>query len=313
MKSVSNSIEEFLTSLFIMDELLSEINFYEHISSLIERSKSNAPNTFNNDLLLIRNINHGNALMSSYGTNFEYIHVWTGSDFNYLPTQAIIYDNNCSCGLYSHCTTQATFMSSNSLVSIPILGLKIGCTPSESFLLSTLECFYDISCLNLIRQYTNSTQPITPLARTAITTEFTPNTTVVDLLKYLFTEQWLTIMNYSAYFEQCSPLLCSYTYIQKFNLLYIVTVLLGFHGGLAIVLKWICPLCVRLIVKIYQYRKNRRNINVHMPPINHNNPIELESTSKQVTVSYVLSSFYSKKKLKYFFIVLASKSYNIHH
>ncbi|CAF0872322.1 unnamed protein product [Adineta steineri] len=59
---------------------------------------------------------------------------------------------------------------------------------------------------------------------------------------------------------QCSPLLCSYTYSQQFNLLYTITLLLGLQGGLTIVLKWICPKILQIVEKVYQHRKKRTNI-----------------------------------------------------
>ncbi|CAF4011989.1 unnamed protein product [Adineta steineri] len=191
-----------------------------------------------------------------YGTNFEYILPWDEPYGTYASTQALIYDNQCSCGLYSNCTTQANFIQTNSTKLIPIKGLKMGCTPSESFLTSTLECFYDELCIHLIQQYTNYTNTINssnPLSATM--SRFLMNTTISKLMDDLFVEQWTTKMNYSSYFEQCS-----YTYIQQFDLLYTVTFILGLEGGLTIVLQWVCPTIVLIIVKIYQYRKKRKSI-----------------------------------------------------
>ncbi|CAF1506657.1 unnamed protein product, partial [Adineta steineri] len=139
---VYNSINQFRTSLFVTTQLLSKTNFRDQLDSLIEQTKSNVPTTFRQLLFLIRNINHGNAYMSTYTTNFEYIGAPDAPELTYASTQAIIYDG-CSCGLYLNCTTQANFMKSNSSEMIPIKGLKIGCIPSESFRASTLECFYD--------------------------------------------------------------------------------------------------------------------------------------------------------------------------
>ncbi|UJR34598.1 hypothetical protein I4U23_027374 [Adineta vaga] len=82
-----------------------------------------------------------------------------------------------------------------------------GCTPSESFCASTLKCFYEQSCINLIQKYTNYTKHIAPLSvkmnRSSI------NTTVAEFISNLFVKQLLTTMNYSSYFEQCSPWFCS--------------------------------------------------------------------------------------------------------
>ncbi|CAF0878289.1 unnamed protein product [Adineta steineri] len=257
MNSVNNSINQFLSSLFITNKLLSQKDFRDRVDLLFEQSQLNAPITFGRLYSLIASINHGNAIISSFGSNFEYIAPFYERTFAYTPTQAITY-GECSCGLYPNCTIEANFIGRNHSKIHPIKGLKMGCIPSESFRNSTLECFYDESCVQLIQQYTNYTNRIIPL--NATNRRFFINTSVAELMNDLFVEEWSKTINYSLYFASCFPSLCSYNYIEKINLLYIVTVLLALQGGLAIVLKWICPLIVRLLFKLYHYRKNRRNI-----------------------------------------------------
>ncbi|CAF1083935.1 unnamed protein product [Adineta steineri] len=290
--SVYDSINQFRTSLFVTSQLLSKINFDDQIGSLIEQTKSNAPATFRRHLFLIRNINHGNAYMSTYGTNFEYIGAPNAPENTYLFTRAIIYDG-CSCGLYLNCTSQANFIESNSSKLTPVKGLKIGCTPSESFRTSALECFYDRSCIDLIHQYTNYTTFHNPVLK--MTSRFSINTTIAELIENLFLERWATKMNYSSYFHECSPLYCSYTYIQKkSSFIYTITVLLGLQGGLSIVLNWFCPKIVRIASKMNDYRKKRMNTiypvnsleitpNVTLSRTIHNPAYSLESRSTPIT------------------------------
>ncbi|UJR17463.1 hypothetical protein I4U23_004358 [Adineta vaga] len=265
IQSINNSIEQFLNSLFITTELLSDYDFHQRLNSSIEQKKSTASKTLIRLFFLMRSINHENAFVSSYGTNYEYSSTWFSANVYvpYIPNRAIIYDRNCSCGLQSNCTTQANFIgeSMNSSILIPIKGLKMGCLPSESLRSSTLECFYDPLCLNLIQKYTNSTHKINSSIHLSIEgSRYLINTTVAELNDNLFVEQWATTINYSSYFEQCLPLLCSYTNIQKFNVLYTITLILGLQGGLTIVLKWICPKLVQIIANLHKNRKNRLNI-----------------------------------------------------
>ncbi|CAF4024878.1 unnamed protein product [Adineta steineri] len=273
-QSVNNAVNESLTSLLVTTELLSKQNFYNHVNNSIEQSKSNAPILFSRLLFITRTVNHGNAFISTYGTNFEYISLLIEGEFSYAYTEGMIYDNECSCGLYSNCTTQATFVDENSSEVIPVKGLKIGCTPSESFRLSTLECFYDQSCLNLIQNYTSYHNSSTPLSTNS--SRFPENTKIDELIKNLFNEQWFNQSNYSSYYEQCSPLLCSYTDIERFNILYTITLFLGLQGGLAIVLKWICPKLVRIVSTINRYR-NRQRTSIHP-----DNSLEISSDSSVI-------------------------------
>jgi len=228
---------------------------------IINQSKSTASTTLAPLLYLIRSTNHGNGIISRYGTNFKYIVPWDILDGTFAITQAMIYDDECSCDLYLNCTSQANFIGTNSSEISPIKGLKIGCTLSEAFRASTLECFYDVACINLIREYTSYTSNISsPIPLTGIISQYPINTTIAELIDNLFIEQWTTTINYQSYFEQCSPLLCSYTYSQQINSLYTVTLLLGLQGGLTIVLRWICPQIIRIVAKWYQHQKNRMNI-----------------------------------------------------
>jgi hypothetical protein len=240
---------------------------------MINQSKSNAPIEFLRILSLIANVNDVNGIVSTYGTNFKYIYASNESDLTYAATKPIIYDDQCSCGLNKNCTSQANFIIKNSsemipIKVIPIKGLKIGCIPSESFRASTLECFYDFSCINIILQYANYTNGIDsknisiPLSSTM--NKFSINTIIDELINNLFVDKWITTIDYSSYFNQCSPLLCSYTYIQQINPLYLVTLLLGLHGGLSFVLQWLCPKIVRIIAKAYQYWTKRTTTAQHV-------------------------------------------------
>ena len=259
IRTVNNLISEFLSSSYVTTQLVSQIEFDKKLSELIQQMQSSFSETIMNLLYLIESINHGNALVSTYKTNYEYILSWdVPISSMFLPSQAIIYDNNCSCQLYSNCTSQANFFSTNPLQIIPIKGLKIGCLPTTSLHLSTLECFYDQSCINLIQEYIHSNDSsISSLIKAS---RFPLNTTIDELIENMFIEQLKTQIDYSLYYKQCSPSICSYTYIQYIDLLYTITFLLGLQGGLSIVLKWISPKLIRIVYSIYRYRKRRTTV-----------------------------------------------------
>ncbi|CAF1210287.1 unnamed protein product [Adineta ricciae] len=260
-QSVEYSIQQSLSSLFITNQLLSETLFVPHIESMINMTKSSAPVTLARLLFLLRSTSRGNAFVSTYGTNFHYIipfYVTLGKVV--CHTEAAIYDNNCSCGLNTTCTVQASFTTANSSKPVPIDGLKIGCTPSESFLASTLQCFYNSSCIDLIYEMANSRMSDIPDPLNTTISRFSVNMTVADLVNELFVERWSTIMDYSSYFHICSPKSCSYTYRQQLDSFYTVTYLLGLYGGLSLILKWICPKIIYLMMKFYENRKKRRHL-----------------------------------------------------
>jgi len=80
-------------------------------------------------------------------------------------------------------------------------------------------------------------------------------------------------------------------------------VLFGLQGGLSIVLKLICPLIVRFVAKIYQYRKRRTNSVQPISSIEMNNAenvitnartanCDVESIPPNVTLQYEIFKFY---------------------
>lgn len=265
MRSVNDSIGQLLSSQFVTAELLPREAFDEQIGLAIEQTKSDAPSKLTHLLSLLRVTNHGNAIITAYGTNFQYIDLWYNKTLSVAITRPVLYDDKCSCASVANCTTQASFINRDSSEIVPVIGLKMGCTPSESFLLSTLECFHNPSCISDIRQNINGFNADSytvdlPLAVSPNGSRFSINSTIIDLVRHLFIEDWSVATDYSAYFNQCSPILCTYTYTQQVNSLYTITTLLGLCGGLTFILKWICPNIVHLLIKVNEYRKKQKSV-----------------------------------------------------
>ncbi|CAF3169799.1 unnamed protein product, partial [Rotaria sp. Silwood2] len=57
------------------------------------------------------------------------------------------------------------------------------------------------------------------------------------------------------YFNQCKPLSCSYFYIKTHDIIQTILSLISLYGGLVLITR-----CLAIIlVKIYQYKRNRIN------------------------------------------------------
>lgn len=258
-EAVDIAIQQLLTSSFVTTELLSKEDFNERVNATIEQSRNNAHRIFVRLLTLVRKVNHGNAVVSTYGTNYEYFLPRNMIEPIYAHTRPLFYGDGCSCETNGNCTVGATFNGRNITDRISIEGLKMGCTPSESFLVSTLVCFYNQSCIDLIQQYSNvNAKPLKPLSLLEAS-RFSLNTTVEELVNYLFVERWATMTTYSHYFDRCLPSTCTFSYTPKYNFPSLITTLLALQGGLSIVLEWICPRIIRIINRIYSNRKKRLN------------------------------------------------------
>jgi hypothetical protein len=153
IKHVNDTIRSFTSMSFVTSRLLTQSSFDAQLSNLLYQTEANVPTSFTRALQLVQAINHDNALMTVYGGNYEHIiHPNRISNARILYSQAInYYDSiNCSCGLQPNCVIKAAFTWPNYTT---VKGLFIGCLPGQSFFASTLECFYDVDCIDLIRSY----------------------------------------------------------------------------------------------------------------------------------------------------------------
>ncbi len=66
-------------------------------------------------------------------------------------------------------------------------------------------------------------------------------------MQNMMTELWFKYINYSAYYEQCQPVECTYTYIVKYDAIYIITIITGLIDGLATIYQLVIPRAIRLI------------------------------------------------------------------
>ncbi len=93
-----------------------------------------------------------------------------------------------------------------------------------------------------------------------LTSRFYVNSTVSDIMNALMIENWTENINYSFYYNNCNPISCSYTIIKRFNILTVLTTILGLIGGLSVVLGIILPPIIKL-VRPHQITLTR-NINI---------------------------------------------------
>ncbi|CAF0905234.1 unnamed protein product [Adineta ricciae] len=103
-----------------------------------------------------------------------------------------------------------------------------GCFPLETFLQSTLNSSF-------------------------LTNQFSTNLTIESILQELMVENYSFDLSYEKYFNQCSPLSCTYSYIGYQNVIDSITFLIGLYGGLMILSHWITI----FILEIYKCRNRQ--------------------------------------------------------
>ena len=156
--------------------------------------------------------------------------------------------NSCSCMMDSLCRESVGFPSYEDkqlVFSIP--NVFRGCSIVQSVLISSLECFFNQSCLDAFQWQIISPQSVEVSILDANATHFEPQATIGELLRTLMIERWGESIQYDQYYEQCAPKLCSYSVRSKNSLLYVLVVAISLFGGLSITLKMITPPVVSFI------------------------------------------------------------------
>lgn len=176
-------------------------------------------------------------------TNYH-IYLWD-SDF---PSFYSIEYSGCSCDESAACFSPAVMYNRNrNLIIFVVPGFHSECYIIESLLVSSLQCFYDKQCFDNLTYYVNSTWELNvTVLNTSLSTKFTPNSTVGEMIDELMVEQWNSTITFRKYYDEYKPSECIYTVGSRNDAIYIVTTLIGLFGGLMKILKLVVPRVIAL-------------------------------------------------------------------
>ncbi|CAF3572702.1 unnamed protein product [Rotaria sp. Silwood1] len=138
------------------------------------------------------------------------------------------------------------------------------------FAQSKLECFYKESCVQMLidqrlHGYENIYLPIDLSYITALNSNdgdfYKPDHPLEILASMGFVNEWIYIGNYTLYYDQCQPEICTYTIDNTLYLIARVNLIIGLIGGLNVLLRLLVPSLIKIIYLIYHLCYHRtRNI-----------------------------------------------------
>ncbi|CAF4906367.1 unnamed protein product [Rotaria sp. Silwood1] len=195
-------------------------------------------NNLKRNLLLTREIILSNGLLSILATNyFFYISFAEQSPFDssiLVGINATSFPDGCSCEKSNGCSRSAVIFESNATShSVKVPGMMFDCLPLDGALASSLECFYDSSCLTLIQNVSLTNMRPSLLSNHS---RFKHNTTLMTLVDELMIEELIMTVVFSSYYSICNPKYCTYSYTHKFNILFMITFTTGAFGGVSTLL-----------------------------------------------------------------------------
>lgn len=254
----------------ITDQVLSEAEFTARGQQILTQFKSNIAAESNRTLMLIHSQITTTYTTGKTDVTWHRSHQHNGScsgDYQTIPTQI----NNCSCALSDKCKLQLVLYnhtdrskpkpgSTHAMFDIP--HMFSSCFATRLLLQSSLQCFFDQKCVDPFVEKLNILQEKGSEVNSTIlqinSTRFSPDMLLEEIISEMMIETWNDNINYSQYYGQCAPKLCTYFITSNTNVLYIFTTTIGLFGGLSVALRIIVPFVVTWIRKKI-YRRDETN------------------------------------------------------
>jgi hypothetical protein len=242
-------------------------------------------------------------------------------------------NTSCSCLTSNTCMRpQGFFCQSTSCQLVAyfpnqtVPGLRISFFPVNSVLLSTLECFYNASCIQMLldwrlfeiadvyRPFVLNVTPLNP----NLPIQYKPTTTLDVAISRLLVEDWNVKTSVAAHYDQCKPSICTYTYVARLGPFYVATSVLGLLGGLSVVLRLTVPVFVRIIMHKVQRRHPLVNAerSERTSTTNEQNHYQIDFPDISTVQSYILSVHFSCSALcasSYYLATVSIPTYSRQH
>ena len=247
--TINVAMQNFLQTIWVNSQVMREQLFRAQIDYLFHQWNSSTVNLYTQTIELILVSNQANQLMNRLNVYF-YVDRNT-SQTTIGPRR---YDE-CNCAFFATCHTPMnifgdSYVNSTRLVLHSIPNFFVGCFLIEALLSSTLECFYNRTCMLELDQYLDSTLRQSwnyPALNASLNS---PYETVQSLVSRLMVDSWSWNVNFSTYYSTCAPYSCVFEYQSRNDLVYVITVIIGVFGGLSIGFRMLILVGLRLMEKV---------------------------------------------------------------
>ena len=282
-QTIQDFLQLFYQTKFISNQMLSNQSFQIQIDLIMDQFKRTVPESFQRTFNLIKTNFENNLFITPMNSNFR-IH---GNVDGTMPSVQLtefghhqpkipgctlwtlthdIYGCYCFPSSFEECVRKTIIFEGNTQSIIP--GMFQSWFPFQSLLMSTLECFYNDTCLSQILEYINSTESTTNFTTLnssllSLNDDNNEYDKIESLANNLFLQSWMNGSSFESYFNHCKPLTCEHTYESRPDLIYIVTKTIGLIGGVNVFLSLLLPFVVKFVVNIWnnilQHQRGREN------------------------------------------------------
>ena len=256
--TVRASLRAFLDDSFVTGDTLDRFLFRSKIrATMSDVFQSTTEGAFKRTLDLIRTSTHANQLLSGLFTNWKIrLACRDDQDSCFTRNRPVRFVTNvtCACHLSSTCKAQYRFNHSISGHTFYVPGFYYGCFTVESLFQSTLECFFNQTCLDTLVEYLDATQTASLLVAMTSDGASAVNETIETIVERVMVNGWQSSISFENYYRACNPSSCSYTINRTHTVGYLVPALIALYGGLI----YILDLCIPLAMRAIRWRRRNR-------------------------------------------------------
>jgi hypothetical protein len=263
-QTFDENLQSFNRTKFITHQVIKELDFYTQINIIIEQFRGTILESYKRTLQLIEanpEINQfvvplNSEFTPARGVNRRKVYRLKPREHAKISSVHCINSNSeCFCHdfLGDECLIRTIILEDNSS-KIIIPGIIQATFPLRSVLLSTLECFYNETCLSYIIRKINDLGPpknFSILHRSSLSINKSKYSKIEELAYGVFIKSWSNKSSYKSYFNHCHPLTCQYTDESPFNIMDIIITMTGIFGGVNFVLLFLVPCIIKLSYYIW--------------------------------------------------------------
>ena len=280
-QAISVKLLTFRSAAFITPNLIFYQPFNVQTSQFISQFIEDAARSFTNTLFLNNNMTRGNMLFSallsdSVFTEYPNYH-YDVTEYSYVYDYDVrdqVYNSSidgteCDCETTAWCVQQAVvyeldgttplfripgksvcvYIACNKQYFLLLTGVYVGCYMMEAVLKSDLRCFFDVECLQALKDKLYINASSAALDHNA--TRYSTVTPLFDIVSNLMVEKWFNQTSYENYFNRCHPTSCTVTYVGRGDIIQIITTTIGLIGGFTKVYKFAVPLAVTAVLRLF--------------------------------------------------------------
>ncbi len=268
--TINDAIKRFYATNFVNSQHLSNNSFILRVNSLNKTFAELTRTEFLYRMNLTNLLLHSNQYISNMQTNAYFDLRIVSHDmipqYITMDLKALFVSNKnntrCYCIFDSTCNLDHNLNAE--FVTFPLdwqlEGLHGGCSIINSVLKSSMECWFNKTCLSQLRTlFKNASvsipDSVTPLNET-LSSRYYPSTSIETIFNEMMIEEWNFSYSIEKFYSKCKPSFCSFTYEKEINIVYIITIIVSLIGGINTILQLISPLIIKIVFKFIDILKH---------------------------------------------------------